>query len=140
VKGKMGRISMCWKTSILVVTVLLVLISGCSSLGGHSVTGSWKQDASQGATTAIVVMTFHADGTGSYKFDSTTPGFSQMDWHISYSFTWRMTDSSVAGSSSKTIEVIPDEPGRNHSFQMDYYPNEDTLTMPTSLYEFVRIS
>ena len=126
---------MYWRKSILVVTLLLVFISGCSSPGGHSVTGTWKQDGSQGATTAIVVMAFHADGTGSYKFDSTTPGFPQMDWHTSYPFTWRMTDK----GGRQEITIVPDQTS-SLSFQMSYYPDKDTLILPTSAYDFVRIS
>jgi hypothetical protein len=134
VKDKMGGNTMRWRTSVLVATVLLVLISGCSSLAGHSVTGTWKQDASQGATTAIAITTFRADGTGSYKSDITTPGLSQMDWHISYDFTWQAKDHSGAW---QEITIVPKQTG-SISVYLDYYPDKDAL-MGGSVH-YVRIS
>ncbi|HMA04902.1 MAG TPA: hypothetical protein VKO45_03155 [Methanomicrobiales archaeon] len=134
-----------WKGAfVLAVTVLLLLLSGCSSTGGstglksgsNSVVGTWKADTSQGATTAITVVTFRADGTGQYKFDSTTPGYSQMDWHISYPFTWRVTDESYAGSYVKAIGIVDDKnlPGP----QFIYDTQRDRLTQ--SAQPFVRVS
>ena len=135
----MGRSTRGWRTAILAAAILLVLVSGCSSLAGHSVTGTWKMDTSQGATSAITVMTFRADGTGSYKADITTPGLSQMDWHISYPFTWQVNEKDSSGSYLKKLDIVPDQQGA-YPFQMSYYPDKDTLVMPTSSGNFVRIS
>jgi len=135
----MRRITIRGGLSLLILTFILVLASGCSAVGGNSVVGTWKQDASQGATSAITLVTFRPDGTGSYRYDSTTPGYSAFDFHASYSFTWKMTDSSVPGASSKTIQIIP-VMATQPAIQMDYFPGTDTLTMATSLYEFKRTS
>ncbi|MDD1668532.1 MAG: hypothetical protein LUO97_01910 [Methanomicrobiales archaeon] len=140
----MGRMTQVMGTAVLTVAVLLVFTSGCSSTGGstgllsgsNSVVGTWKADTSQGATTAITVVTFRADGTGQYRFDSTTPGYSQMDWHVSYPFTWRVTDESYAGSYVKAI-TISDTSGPGTSI-FHYDTQRDRLTQ--SAQPFVRVS
>ena len=131
--GRTGRVTMVLGTATLAVAMLLILVSGCSSLAGHSVTGTWKLDNSQGATTAINIMTFRADGTGLYKSDITTPGNSYMDMHANCPFTWQMTDH---GGEWQEILVIPDRSLCFASRTMSYYPHRDVL----SLGNWIRVS
>lgn len=91
---------------------------------------------SQGATSAITVVTFRSDGTGQYKFDSTTPGYSQMDWHVGYPFTWRVVDESYAGTYVKAIAITDDR--SNAGPQFIYDTKDDELTL--SAQPFVRVS
>jgi len=129
----MGGSTLRWRTAVLAAAILLVLVSGCSSLAGHSVVGTWKLDDSQGATIAINIMTFRADGTGLYKSDITTPGNSYMDMHANCPFTWQMTDH---GGEWQEISVIPDRSLCFASRTMSYYPHRDVL----SLGNWIRVS
>ena len=109
---------------LLVVTVLIILVSGCSSPSGHSVEGTWKNDASQGAMSAIYVVTFRSDGTGDYKFDMTNPGFSEMDSHVSWPFTWRVVDKNHGNLHVWAI-TISDKSGNGYTYI--YNPQYDQL-------------
>jgi len=133
-----------WKTAILAAAILLVLVSGCSSTSGstgllsgsNSVVGTWKLDMSQRATSDITIVAFRADGTGQYKYDRTTPGYQQMDWHYSYSFTWRIDDSYYQSSLLKKIVTVDEKSMAGPQF--DYDAKRDVLTQ--SAQPFVRVS
>ena len=142
--GRTGRVAIVLGTAALAVAMLLVFTSGCSSTGGstgllsgsNSVVGTWKLDMSQGANSDITIVTFRADGTGQYNYDRTTPGYPQMDWHSSYSLTWRVDDSYYQSSLLKKIVTVDEKSMAGPQF--DYDAKRDVLTQ--SAKPFVRVS